>query len=1184
MSFTAGSRRPRGGQLDLVSAEPAQDDDERSVDVDEGEEEEEEEDAEEEEEEGQEDDVEEEEEEADDDAEEEDAAEEEEQEEEAEGYDEEQQQPEGGEEEVEGDDGRHRSRRFIDDADDAGEEAEYTADDDDAAGGEQDGDTADEDDDGHEGVQATIQPPAAPFAFSVPFTSAAATSSAFPSFSMGSTAFPAPSSAPLSFSAPSSSSSFTFPSSAGFSVGQSGGSSASTTASFSFGASPATFPSTAAPFSFTPSPSTFPSTSSSSSSLPFSFGASSPNTALNPASSFSLPSSASVQPAPSSSSSAGAASSAVQSASSAASTAHSSSAAASSATSSAGVIAVPTAARGVCGVWGSGDELFLYPDTATNRGRASGGRSVAFAGSDVFRFQWPSVYGETSGLLHAWHSVFVNTHQQQTLQATQRPGAVAVNGAPAALRPFEWRRFLVEQSHCYRAELDACLYRAAQSLTAVSAGKQPQQGDPSSPPVSTAEYHAHLLLLESAASMWQLFELAFLDLHDSVTVQLVDWMQRSVTAPHTQGLQADSDEWWTAVLQLLLQGRLSAVVELLTAAISSPSSPFSFLPSSALRQLLELLQNLPSLTVHTSNVHQLVSIIRDYQLSVQHLASSTPAFQSHPYIPVLLSILAGDDSALVALCEDWTQLLVSELLFVQPQMLKQDLPALVQQCVLAVQDKEREEGGPQQAASPPLLSQLRQDVLCFRVHSAVLLLDQMLELPFFTAHLVDLLHLAGVMPTLQSAADKHKSKGARQSHPSAGSANGASSLDMTPRDWYLWQYVQSIQQHDRLWTLAPDYIQAIGSAPNQAPGASTPSFSPIHALCSLLLAQRCGSVTRVLQLLQLCSRHQLPSFVSQRLCERFGNAMLRAGQTGAAVHWYERSGEVGKRRIQQIATRLLDRLIQRREPAAGDEQRMDDGDAAADVDGVSEGDSIEKDEAEMEAVLDNVNSAVWLDEESGSVELVLLSHWREFASTRRQLRAASAKQLDGRQRNNAKPPPINLFQLDLRALTQRPVAVDDDDDDGMRVDGHGGLDGVGGAASTSDDRLALTQRCLSLLISLLTSPLLQPAHRPPLYTPQSLHLSLLQQMTSLLSGVQDGDTGGEDGLDGAKVMEVVDAAALQATLDCLNRCELSWRWTEWRRRSGVDEGQLQAMRRTLLYALQTQLLMEETAKRVDWRL
>ena len=561
MSFSAGGRGLRRGR-DEVPVAPQQDDDdgESSGDEDDDDVEEGDEGGEQEEEEEQEDEQEEEEDEAED----------------AEGEEE-------GDLEVEDND--RTPDQEDDEADQGGEDllndtgdpqpADQSFDDDpsydDAAADESYVDDEDEEEAEATSSSTPSAPAAAPFVFVPLGGSSASAASSFPSFSVGSAAGQS-SSAPFAFPAPSSSSApFAFPSTAALSKAVSGSSTAAFTP-FTFGStSTAPVTSTATPFTFS---SVAPFTLTSAFQPPPPASASSSTT-----------SSSSQLPLPSASTAASSSAPALPS------TSASPAAAPSSAPVSGGVIPVPVAVRGVAGVWGSGSELFLYSNAESNQLPSRHHPPIPFHGSDIFRFQWPTLHGESSVLLHSWHAVFLTVQQQARVQAIKVQRKSAAPGPRPTLSPLEWRDFLLAQSHCYRAELDACLYRAAKTLSSTSTRLELARHR-----VSADEYHAHLLLLESAASTWHLFELVCLDSHENLTVQLVDWLQRSTPAPQTQGLQVDSDEWWTALLHLLVQGRLPAVVDLLTTAITSSSSPFSFLPSSALRQLVDLLQTLPSLT------------------------------------------------------------------------------------------------------------------------------------------------------------------------------------------------------------------------------------------------------------------------------------------------------------------------------------------------------------------------------------------------------------------------------------------------------------------------------------------------------------------------------------------------------------------------------------------------------------
>ena len=830
-----------------------------------------------------------------------------------------------------------------------------------------------------------------------------------------------PAAAPAGTSAPFSSSSFTFPSATPLSFASSPSTSTSSfpafpsSSSMSLSAAPNPAPISAttsiAPISFAAGSSSSSTAGSSFSFPPIASSSASSSSFSIP--SFTFPSTSSSTSAPSSSpfpsvsqpaaiSSAAAPSNRL----SAAPTTASATSASVSTTGAGTTIRVPLSAASVSAVWSPSDDLLFYATEPAKFDSSASSRNNQLAPPAALQlslFRWPPIYGETSTLLHAWHAVFASTQRQAVERAARRQRAESM----------EWRLAVLSQSHCYRAELEACLYRAVQSLSSTAVVSELQRAG-----VSESEYHSHLRVLESVSSTWHLFELLYLDPHDNLTVQLTDWMQRSYLAPSLDGLAVDSDEWWEAVLGLLVQGRLVAVVDALRAA---EAQLLQFVSADVWQQLLELIETLPSLTAHATSVTQLVSLVRDYRLAVQRLASSSAALMSHPFLPYLLAVLAGDEQAIGTISPSWMQLLVARLIFNQPHTTKADIPRLVTQCIQQIEEKEKTDPAAadhKAVEGGKTLDALREHVLCFRVHSAILLADQMFDMPYFTAHLVDLLHHAALMPTLQDDADGKGKPGKRNNAPVVQQPTLDKLGSMTPRDHYVLQYVQSIISHERLWTLTPEYVQSL----------STSAMRPVQALCTLLMKQPCSSYSQFTQLQAMAGRLQLPALVGQQLALRLANNMMRAGQIGTAVAVYQRGGEEGKERVRQIARKLLFALIH--------------GNAEADR-------ASSALTTAMESMLDNVHEE-WLDEERGSVDLLLLQHWADYTTISRHLHAPPqpAKQ-------PLQPKVINVFQSDQSSggLSQVDAVVAMED----------GVEGevVGG----------LLQDAVTLLASLLTAPL-----------------------------------------------------------------------------------------------------------------
>ena len=289
------------------------------------------------------------------------------------------------------------------------------------------------------------------------------------------------------------------------------------------------------------------------------------------------------------------------------------------------------------------------------------------------------------------------------------------------------------------------------------------------------------------------------------------------------------------------------------------------------------------------------------------------------------------------------------------------------------------------------------------------------------------------------------------------------------------------------------------------------------------------------------------------------------------MHWYQRSGEQGKERLRQVATRLLDDLIagRRKQSRAARSGMLDDG---KDDEDEEEQEAAARAEPQqfMAAVLDNIADH-WLDEAEGSLELILLQQWRDYLSLRQQ-RRRQRRQADGQRAAAAAGLPqraaANVFQADKAAfssLFSAPSPPSAGPSGAMQDD----------SAPAPDKQYALSVSAVSLLTALLTDPVLTPPFpSPPVYTPQSLHLPLLRRLCSLLSETeQAGESAGAE----------LGVAAVEALLNVLVRCELSWRWQSWLKRERMQDQQVRALRAVLLRCLQQSIVTEESAKRLQAR-
>jgi hypothetical protein len=202
------------------------------------------------------------------------------------------------------------------------------------------------------------------------------------------------------------------------------------------------------------------------------------------------------------------------------------------------------------------------------------------------------------------------------------------------------------------------------------------------------------------------------------------------------------------------------------------------------------------------------------------------------------------------------------------------------------------------------------------------------------------------------------------------------------------------------------------------------------------------------------------------------------------------------------------------------------------------------------------------------MELILLQQWRDYLTLRQQ-RRRQRRQIDGRLPAGAagllQRAAANVFQSDKAAVFSSLFASPSPppaSSAAMRED----------SAPLSDTQFALSASAVSLLTSLLTDPILTPPFpSPPVYTPQSLHLPLLRRLCSLLSQSEQ------------SAATELGVAAVEALLNVLVRCEVSWRWQSWLKRERMQEEQVRALRAVLLRCLQQAIVTEESAKRLQAR-
>jgi hypothetical protein len=244
--------------------------------------------------------------------------------------------------------------------------------------------------------------------------------------------------------------------------------------------------------------------------------------------------------------------------------------------------------------FGVGNEILFYSSFSANEKHKN---------SEILQYLYDSNPPQINHLLYSWHHLFIQTHSYNSVEQ------------------------LLLQSRAYRAELELFLLAEAEQL---GVGAK-----------NSAEYNSYLLLLESAKSLFHLFEIMYLDNHSNITVQLVDWLQRSFPAPELTNLTVDNEDYWIVIYQLIIQGRINQAVQLLKLnTIMDQYSP------GLKSQIIELLSNLPSLSNKYSDLNSLINTFQAWQEAANNIVQKNiSVVNSNPQLDRLFCLLLGEIKA-----------------------------------------------------------------------------------------------------------------------------------------------------------------------------------------------------------------------------------------------------------------------------------------------------------------------------------------------------------------------------------------------------------------------------------------------------------------------------------------------------------------------------------------------------------
>ena len=267
--------------------------------------------------------------------------------------------------------------------------------------------------------------------------------------------------------------------------------------------------------------------------------------------------------------------------------------------------------------------------------------------------------------------------------------------------------------------------------------------------ITTDEFIDQLLVLEASLSVLQLIEIIFIESSDNGTKQLVDWYQRSTPAAvfDSNTLVIGDSTYWLTVDKLICAGRLYEAVQLLSQHSTLQSTNASIQIYYA---LVSLIESIPTLNMHNvQSIDEFYDNMAQYRQQCDKLISTATTTDSltddliHD-IATTLRLLSGDEQIIQDVCDTFLELFIARLILVTPELSKNDYAEAIHTCISVIHNIDTSNTIdiiPQLSA----LEQIYYNVFTYKISDTIALVQSIFELPYMTAHLVDLLYNAHVL-------------------------------------------------------------------------------------------------------------------------------------------------------------------------------------------------------------------------------------------------------------------------------------------------------------------------------------------------------------------------------------------------------------------------------------------------------
>ena len=438
---------------------------------------------------------------------------------------------------------------------------------------------------------------------------------------------------------------------------------------------------------------------------------------------------------------------------------------------------------------------------------------------------------------------------------------------------------------------------------------------------------------------------------------MIDWIHRTLQTPAVElsedeivddydpNVMHDTESYWTCLYRLLLQGRLYEALQLLQSCEELVGSDSEYAdvmvricnaietnPAIAWRDRIQTQSN-PS-TAHLP-LDQFLHSLTEWRNEVRDILEDDIFVEKpHVHVELLLQILLGDDASMLQCAGvNYLEYFLGTILYVQPHLhvtkseMSQILARCMEQCEQQWKNEKEamsEDGTNQEVDEDETLytpiDTLRYHLISSDITTSLNIMNSMLDLKFFMAHVANLLDQHGEILHLEPNSGKDDTHGLplRLNDSSVNSK-------ITLKEYYLITYGESLESNSfnpisapngevisntgDLWQLAAEYYAAcyengygyLRNLIQRQMITFTTTIKTGDAMHDETDSSHSGTVEmvstpKIHKLLSLASKYEMTReytdilLMAGSVCTRLGRDALRAGKEntffGQAAFWY----------------------------------------------------------------------------------------------------------------------------------------------------------------------------------------------------------------------------------------------------------------------------------------------------------